>query len=249
MQHYLQQISVTRDIVQPPSWLVEHAATCAACRGALALLAAELIAPLPSPFSIACAACQEGLAAYIDRELDENVAAALQAAPAVGWHLWICPDCAELYQLTRALAEATRAGTLGPLPIVTTAPLSVGRLLHALRLSRSFLAYALPRPVPAIGFARGNTPGSTILVADEHAGHRINLSVEQQPDDAWQIMVAVVPPIEGSLVLSLGERTFRVPFDVHGQAIVRDVPDALLSAADGPELAVGIELDAPNRGP
>lgn len=96
---YLQQPASLGAAAPPPAWLVEHTARCATCRGAIALLAAELIAPSLEE----CAACQEGLAAYVDLDLAEGAASALRTYPMVGWHLRICHDCAEIYRLTRAL--------------------------------------------------------------------------------------------------------------------------------------------------
>src|SRR5262245_5522846 len=114
VQHYLEQTLESGAIGSPPSWLVEHGAERELWRGAIALLAAALIAKPPTPFLVDCAACREGLAAYVETELDEGAAAALAADPAVGWHLWTCPECAEIYRLTRALAEEARAGILAP---------------------------------------------------------------------------------------------------------------------------------------
>jgi hypothetical protein len=113
------------------------------------------------------------------------------------------------------------------------------------RLSRSFLAYALPAPSPALGALRGRQQDSTVLFADEHEGNPLTLTVQRQFDTNWRMSVVVAAPISGWLVLTLGGSTFRARFDAHGQAVVSDVPDTLLSASDGPDLVVGIVPDQP----
>lgn len=95
--------------------LVEHVAGCDVCKGALLLLMAELLHARPEVEELDCPACEQQLAAFLELELDEGYAAAVQAYPRVAWHLWTCPDCAELGRLTRALLEAQRGGDL-PLP-------------------------------------------------------------------------------------------------------------------------------------
>jgi hypothetical protein len=67
------------------------------------------------------------------------------------------------------------------------------------------------------------------------------LSVEQQPDQNWTVRVTLTPPLDGWLVLMLGEAAFRACFDAQGTAVVTDMPATLLAGADGPDLTVGLE--------
>ena len=237
VQHYLQQVSLSSTVAQPPPWLVEHAATCAQCRGAITLFVAALIAPLSLPLLGDCTTCQAELAAYIDCEMIEGTETALRSYPTVGWHLWFCPNCTELYQLTSALEIASRAGELA-LPFATAS-----QVLYSIRLSPSFLSYALPRPMAALGEVRGLPTGNTVLVAEQESHHHVILSVEHRPNSTWQINVALSPPVLGWLVLQLGEHSFRARFDKYGQAVVSDIPASLLAVDDGPELIVMIEID------
>lgn len=225
----------------PPPELVAHIVGCARCRGALALALGAAVGQAQAPAPIRCEECQARLAGWIDQELEAGIAAAAREDPAVWWHLWTCADCAEIYALTRALAAATTAGELAPPPLAPAAT-QQRQLLHSFQLSRAFLAYALPMPSAALGALRG-VDGGTVLVADEDDGRRISLTVWQQPDQCWSVSVAVVPPVAGWLVLTLGEHIFRGRFDDQGRAVVADVPAPLLSDALGPDLHVAIELD------
>ncbi|NTW02401.1 MAG: hypothetical protein HGA19_14170, partial [Oscillochloris sp.] len=91
---------------------VAHIQGCARCRHALHLLSESL--GLPPAITIpayTCVTCQSQLASYIDRELSDPIAAA-QAFPGIWWHLWSCPDCAEVYRMTHMLLEARRSGEI-----------------------------------------------------------------------------------------------------------------------------------------
>jgi len=102
----------TGNLAASPAALDDHIATCATCRGTLAVLAAEIITLPPAQALADCAACQTDLAAYIDYERAQDTHATALAYSQVWWHMWICPACAETYRLTTALAEATQAGTI-----------------------------------------------------------------------------------------------------------------------------------------
>jgi predicted anti-sigma-YlaC factor YlaD len=238
----LQEATQSDELAPPSVAVIAHIATCAECRGMLIVAAAALAGAGQAPASIGCADCQDQLAAYIDRELEAGTKAAIQDYPQVWWHLWLCPTCAEIYQLTTALAEATQAGILPPLPSEYAAPAPRPRSRN-LRIQRIFLNYALPAHTPALGAIRGSRQQDTVLFADDEGSNPLTLSVQRQPDDNWRVSVRTATPLAAWLVLTLGDRSFRAYFNSQGEAIVDDVPDALLGAASGPDLVIGIEFD------
>lgn len=99
-----------------PEDAIDHIAACAECRGATLLLATTVAETSPLN-AIGCADCQEHLAAYIDQELEAGAKAAAKSYPQIWRHLWLCASCAETYQLTHALATATKAGDIPPPPL------------------------------------------------------------------------------------------------------------------------------------
>src|SRR5215207_2811867 len=76
----------------PSAELVAHVASCPACRGLLAAVAANLLRVPLVQGELLCADCQEALDGYIDCERRHGLAAAVQRYPQVWWHLWVCVD-------------------------------------------------------------------------------------------------------------------------------------------------------------
>lgn len=216
--------------------IAAHVATCSLCRGALALLALEALgAPPPDPISHA--ACQAELAAFIDRERADS-AAAVRRFPQIWWHLWTCAECAETYLLTRSLVVAARQQPFVYTPIQRQTP-SLSEVV--LRLSRSLLNGFFATLSPDWGAARGGEAGEEVLAEKTtRSGHQLTVSVAQQPDQRWRVVVAAVPPFDGSLVIGFGATTFSAPFDTEGSATIADIPAALLTDPQGPELVVGL---------
>jgi hypothetical protein len=225
-----------------PQLLVEHMAGCAACRGVLLLLV-EAFGSWPVQTAISCDACQEQLAPYIDAELDGGGTAAWRAYPTVGWHLLICPSCAETYKLTCAMLDAEQSGRLTRPPALRPSPQIQRWLLATIHLTRVFLQQALPTQLALLGAARGMAPEQVLLYESDEAGHLVSLSVEQQRDTSWTIVVAIDPPIDGRLTLTLGDFTAAERFH-EGRATLRNVPAAALEAPTGPDLLCLIERDS-----
>jgi hypothetical protein len=226
--------------IQPAPPLQAHVAGCATCQGALLLLAAAAL-DVPAPATIDCQCCLEDLPAFIERDLDDTRAAA-RVYPQVWWHLWTCPECAETYRLAGALLAAERRGAITAPAARAVAPAPLPQpLLH---LVRDFLARALPPPARLARAMRGPNEGPVVLSSRAlGAGRQLTLSVQEQPDGDWSVIVAVTPPQAGWLVLALGDTRFRTRFDAQGDAVVACVPAALLAATAGPDLVVGIEPD------
>ena len=187
-----------------------------------------------------CQQCLEDLPAYIEQEFDDP-ALALRTYPRVWWHLLTCRECAETYRLTRTLVEAERDGQLAPPPRPRQFASPKIAVPHIVHLSRQLLNLVLP-PAPALGTVMRGGGEQPIVVAEEDdvAGCAITLSVHPQADGTWSVLVKADPPIEGSAVLTFGERTFQAAFDGRGIAAVRGVPAALIARTDGPDLVVGI---------
>jgi hypothetical protein len=228
-------------VAAPPAELVGHIVGCATCQGGLALLLREMLGPQMPP-GIGCATCQQHLAAYAELAAETNVA--LQTYSAVGWHLWTCAGCAEMYEMTAALLEAGRSGTLRAIPELFGAP--AGRqLLAAFRLARAFLSQALPTPPPLLGAARGDEEAEGVLYETEAGAYLISVGVRRQPDQQWSLVVTIEPPASGQLSLMLDDHSSQVPISA-GMALVPNLPDAALGAHEGSDLVGQIELDAPS---
>lgn len=225
----------------PPEELVEHIAGCPTCKGAILLTLTDLLALGPEMGELDCAACEGALAAYLELELEDGGAAALRAYPLVARHLWSCPDCAELYRLTRAAILAARAGTLARPPLLARAerqPLA----LTAIRLSRAFLNKALPPPNLLLGAARGPDSGPEVLYENDESGHLVSLAAARMENGDWSISVTVMPPVEGRLLLSVGVRSWTAPFTA-GRATVADLAAAILEDESGPDLLGTITVE------
>lgn len=217
-----------------------HVAACPRCRGALVAILAERYAPSPPPEELTCATLDD-LPAYLDRERAEGERAAAARYPAVWWHLWVCPDCAEEARLARALLDAEAAGELASVPaVVPPGPVAL-ELWPPLRLERDFL-YAAIAPQAALGAAWGEGDEATLL-AEESLG-RYRVALYARPAAAagiWSLSVMVSPVVRAVAVLRFGTWVFRAPFDPSGTATVEAVPVALLSGRVGPPLEVRIE--------
>jgi hypothetical protein len=227
--------------LEPP--MAEHIAGCDACRGALLLILSELSGTPVAELEIDCARCLEDLPAFVELEMAARSHEAARVYPHVWWHLWTCVECAETYDITRALFAAELRGDMRAFSRARLMRALNPPVIHLLRLTRQFLNWALPALAP-LAAARGTAEGPKVLSeGDATTGHSFTLSVQQQPDLNWLVEVLVTPPTSGWLVLTLGDTAFRARFDSQGLAAVAGVPAALFAAQDGPDMAVGIEAD------
>ena len=247
----------------PPFELAAHVAGCPACRGLLAAVAANLLRVPSARGDLRCDECQAALDGYIDCERRHGVAAAVQRYPDVWWHLWVCEDCAEVYQLTNALVDAEEQVAL-PIPLAqapaprawharlptppfpSTPPLSASGFLRAgvgirLQLPRAFL-HAVFAPHAALGGSWSGGDDNSLFAEEQLEGYHIALHVRQRGAKHWGIGIAVTPPLSGWAVLSFGELRFRAPFDQHGQALIAGIPLELLKDRAGPDMLMTIEL-------
>lgn len=215
----------------PLAELVAHVAQCSDCQQRLLILAADV-----KPQTIACATCEDDLAAYIDIERDEGRVAAVRTYPAVWFHLWSCLSCLELYTGILVLLQAEVAGTI--------APLSLGSVRSRIRL-KSLL---VPRPIfrsavaiqTQLGTAWGGEDEDDALFDTDDSGYHISLDVRRQYGE-WYVLVKLIPTMVGVVVITVGDTTFRALIDPHGKATVGPIPPYLLSAAHGPDMAIAIE--------
>lgn len=233
-------LAATASPTPPPATLVAHVAECPRCRGALALLlAGQLNAPLDPDDSGNCNSCQDDLAAFVDLEYAHGAMVAAQTYPQVWWHIWLCPDCAETYRLTRVLVEAEADGALQG-SRWPAAALQARPRLPQLRFQRAFLSQVFATQ-QLLGIAWGADDEGVVLGESASGGYHLSLSVQPLDDEQCIVSVSVEPPFDGWLVLQLGEQVFRARFDDTGLAQIASVPLRMLSAPDGPELMVTIE--------
>lgn len=243
----LQQAFRTNQSVGPEPALSAHIAECEVCRGSMLLIMTELFGLPIASSETPCDRCLDDLPAFVEREMAGDPREAARAYPHVWLHLWTCAECAETYDLTRLLLVAEQRGKLTAFSPARLIRALSPRFLHLLRLTRQFLNQALPIQAP-FAVARGEFEGPTALSeGDVGAGRYITLSVQEQPDRNWIIQVVVTPQIKGWLVLTLGERLLRARFDEQGVATVVNVPAALLTSSNGPDLEVGIDSDEDER--
>lgn len=221
--------------------LTEHVCNCPRCRAALLLLAVELFHVPLEVTATMCDQCQAALAAYIDLERNEGRAKALHAYPSVWWHLWICADCAELYETIVLLQEAEATGSLAPLPLVSLgmhASSQVQRpVIRTITLPRLWFTRVL---VPQFGPVWGQDDADTVLHEEANDRYQFNVTVHKERGQ-WMVVITLDPPLDGNVLLAFGATTFRAPFGPDGVADVGPIPADLLTNPDGPDLAIMIE--------
>jgi hypothetical protein len=226
----------------PPAELAEHVAGCEDCRGELLLLLAELLeAPIP-PNPIDCDECQTWLPTYIDMQLLVGLSDAVRRYPAVWWHLWSCADCATIYQFSLDVVRTRDlehyAKQIRPLTPATNQP-------HILLRRQINLFF---QPDPALGVALGSSdigelpPAEELVLMDRpHGEHTLVLKVRGQAEDTWIGVVEMIPPATGLVRIDLGPISAHATFDHSGQALIPDLPLALLLRPDGPDLCLTID--------
>ncbi len=232
---WLRQPVLADQIAPPPADLVAHVSRCAVCRGVLAALVVDLLQTDPESLAMACTACQDDLAAFIDIERSQGSAAALASYPAVWWHLWTCATCAETYHLTNVLLDAEETGEMTELPL--HAPRHP--IYEPVYLSRSFLQQALVGQT-----ILGETWGEAdmlVLVDEERAGYRLCVSIQPDSIDTWTMMVTVTPAIAGAVIVQCGPATYHAVLSAAGEAVLASLPAAVLLNATGPDIVVTFE--------
>jgi len=228
------------------SRLRRHAVSCPRCRGMLFLTHFELMGrPQPQHRFISCEICQQDLAAYIDIMQDQGELTAAQTYPHVWWHLWTCEECVEIFEDTLTLAQRFRFEPFINLnPNVKTA--SANRIpaftVRSFTLSRSIFA-------PIFGnlsqYGTSRKVGVTELVWHEHeefADCLVSFVLGQVYEQTCDLRVETTPATQGRVQLNLGVHRFSAPLDQAGKATFCDVPLALLSDPDGPDLHCLIEI-------
>jgi hypothetical protein len=248
IRHWVQQAVLSDAPTLLAPVLCEHVTTCPLCQGALAALAVEALGMTALPHAIPCQQSEDELAAFIDQEAEEGSCAAIRSYPQIWWHLWTCEVCAATYEITRSLLTDERLD----LPIGHSMPaLLVGSTLTLrpiLRLPRHVLYHILAESIPAMGTLRGGASAGYVLAEKETPEQHLVVSVQRQANDAWRIHVSVKPAPAGWMVLILDTVRFRARFDHQGEASIQNVPFALLTAPEGPDLDIAIEWDPESTG-
>jgi len=213
------------------------------------MLAGELIGTQALKEASSCEIQHYRLDTYIEYEREHGELAALRHDPVLWWHLLLCEECSEVYEITNTLLQAQEANELPPLPRRSPAPLPtrtprVPLHLPVIELSRVFLhsVFGMQR---LLGNAWGDADDEMVVAEEEQANHQISISMQQHAS-TWTIKVLIVPPISGTAVITIGEHRFTAPFDAQGQAQICSMPDALLADQVGPPMQVSIEEYVPD---
>lgn len=241
-QRWIQRILQSTDPTTPSPALVSHIASCHMCQGAFALLAAEAINLPAIASSISCRRCELDLAAFVEQELEQGSAAAIRTYPHVWWHLWTCEECTETYRVTRLYLLAQQSQAVAKALAFPASP--AARPTLVLQLPRAVLHHALAGSIAVRATTRGGgTVPSYVIAEQDYPGGDLEVRVQRQANGEWRVDAAHQPPRRGALVLICGDQRFHADFDAHGRAAVHDVPFALLTAPDGPDMEIGIEPD------
>ena len=195
--------------VLPSAALAAHIAGCDACRGLLLLTSAALIGEPIGTGEIACDTCRARLPELIEAEADGDRQRLRRLQP-VWCHLWTCPACAEIHDMTQSMVAEEQTGRLRPPQIKRRAARPAA---STLLLTRAFLNLALP---PSAVY-RGDSEQSHLLVDElTDSGAQMTVTVQERSGGAWRVVVTVAPPGVGWLQLSLGAAHFRAPFAASG---------------------------------
>lgn len=232
VRHWLQEHGVE----PPPLEFVAHTSTCLWCRGALATLLLSVTTTDAPP--ITCARCEQELAAYLDHEQAHGVLAAAERYPQIWMHLWVCPECAELSVMMRALMLAEQHGALPALPIRTSRPMIP--VLAPVRIPVAGVR-RITAARQALGVAWSGAEES-LLVAEEPLGDAtIAVSVQREDAGRWRLDMELAPPISGMVTLQVGTDTRFAPLDPHGRATFSST--AIETAGDDAELVIVVQPD------
>jgi len=183
-----------------------------------------------------CAAVEAQLPSFVDYEIAYGPAAAARTFPEVWWHTLVCTRCAELYQELRELAAlatipwpaADRQSAVEPWPRLRL-QIPVGVLRSSITARQ------------ALGARLGDASDETLLTEGEAEEVSIQLSMRPGPGHTTQLIVRTVPPIQGAVLLSFAQFSYREPLNSQGAAIFAALPEALFSTHPDMVLTVAIK--------
>jgi len=222
------------------SWS-EHIAECVHCRGALMILATDLLGQPASLYSaVTCGVCQRDLAAYTEAVVSQGHRVAAQRYPDVWWHLWTCAECAQTLQGMTTLAVATARGELAQLSVAGAEPPFSMLYKVKLVLPRAMLAHLFKLQL-LLGQLRGDDRDEIMLTEGEAQSYSLHVAVSQVQGATCCLSVASDPPTRGRVVLRLGDMIFHADLDVRGVARVYAFPLHLLRDPAGPDLVITLE--------
>jgi hypothetical protein len=227
----------------PDPTLVAHVAGCPRCRGELARLSAELVAP-PPEHQPSCETVADDLPVYVEFERAQGEVAAARQYHATWWHLWTCPACAGVASDLSMLLAAEAEGELGPPPLLKPMPAPAVALTPSpLRLARELL-HAVFAPQQLLGATWNGGDDRLFLAEETLPGYRLVIHVRQESSEHWVLEVSVEPPVTGELVVQLADAHFRARLLDGRHARLRGIPTALLAGKTGPDLLLSIEREA-----
>lgn len=190
---------------------------------------------------------ERDLAAYIDTARAGGLASAIRTYPHVWWHICICADCAEMYQLTTALVEAEAAEELGPLPIPQSSKRAKLKLLERFRLSPTSIERALfNRPQLGVQWGADNRTSDKlkkVLIEREISEFHVTISVWQEADNEWRLLVSLTPATSGQIKLVINNSVFQAQLNQSGNnTVIPHIPADLLEAPLSSDILVEIEV-------
>lgn len=247
VQSWLEKYHHPEPLEPPPADLCEHIATCSTCRGTLVLLTTTLAQQPISWDPKTHVEFERDLAAYIDTERAGGLVSAIRTYPHVWWHIWICTDCAEMYQLTMALVEAEAAEELAPPPTPQPSKRAKLKLLERFRLSPTSIERALfNRPQLGVQWGSDNrTSGKLkkVLIEREISEFHVTLSVRQEADNEWQLLVSLTPVTSGQIKLVINNSVFQAQLNQSGNdTVIPHIPANLLEAPLSSAILLEIEV-------
>ena len=234
---------------------LRHIRTCAVCRGYIEVLLAAIGGQM-LPIAAEPAAdhhLDEELASYIDLER-LNPGQGRLRYPAVDSHLRICPDCYKEYSfMNEMLQDASLVQLTIPSPSLNPAidPTKIGASLPA-SLNPTIWSWSRPvmnRLVQRIQSLSGLIPGvrgdgdlgPAFYRHTLGFGYNLAFRVLHVDDQYWQIVVALEPPLQATVVLAFGNEEFQATFSEDGLATLPPIPATLFTNPAGPALNIRLE--------
>ncbi|MEI7644425.1 MAG: hypothetical protein WCJ55_09105 [Chloroflexales bacterium] len=98
--------------------------------------------------------------------------------------------------------------------------------------------------MPQLGPTWGQDNDDMVIYEDEQDTYQITMTM-RKGRAAWRVIITTDPPVDGAVVLALGDATFRARFGPDGSASLGPIPVDLLTSPTGPAMAIKIEPTEP----
>lgn len=225
-------------LTNPPTELCAQVAQSPAVQSNLLVAVAAMFGlQAEQLYGKTCRECEDDMAAFIDLEIDYDIATALQHYPHVWWALWRCPDFFEVYAMTRDLA--LRASPLSGLREAQTEPLPPLHPHPFVTITREMLAQIFT--VRRFLMSAMGGEDDTITIAEESgADYTLMVRLHEVDTTTWEVIAFTRPPVTGTVVLTYGDSQANVPLNETGVASTTAIPVGFLTSATGADLTVRV---------